>query len=142
MNGVEANHKEAQKSDGAETTHSHSSGQSKKSRSNYDKLALSRSHLKDSKLIGRGEFGDVLVAKISKQVIVSSDKRNSAAEDSDVFVMVKSLMQTKDEHALTEFRREIDMFTKLSHENITKLHGLCREQEPHYMFLEYTDWVS
>lgn len=45
-NGIEV----AQKSDGAETTHSQSSNLSKKS--NYDKLALSRSHLKEAKLIG------------------------------------------------------------------------------------------
>lgn len=55
--------------------------------------------------------------------------------------MVKSLSQTKEENCLAEFKREIDMFTKLSHENITKLYGLCRESEPDYMILEYTDWV-
>lgn len=138
-NGIDVAQRDAQKSDGAETTHSQSSANSKKSKSSYDKLNLSRSHLKDSKLIGRGEFGDVMVGKISKSVL--SDKRNSS-NDEEVFVMVKSLMQTKDENCLTEFKREIDIFTKLSHENITKLYGLCREIEPHYMFLEYTDWVS
>lgn len=137
-NGIEI---AAQKSDGAETTHSQGSTHSKKS--NYDKLALSRGHLKELKLIGRGEFGDVLVGKLLKSVIVSSEKRNStnSTEDAEVFAMVKALMQTKDENTLAEFKREIDIFAKLSHENVTKLFGLCREQEPHYMILEYTDWV-
>lgn len=46
--------KESQRSDSAETTHSLSSGHSKKSKSsNYDKYTLSRSHLKDAKLIGQ-----------------------------------------------------------------------------------------
>lgn len=136
-NGIEI----AQKSDGAETTHSQSSSHSKKS--NYDKLALSRTHLKATKLVGRGDFGDVMVGKVLKSVIVGSEKRNSSnsAEDVEVFAMVKALMQTKDENTLAEFKREIDIFAKLSHENITKLFGLCREQEPHYMILEYTDWV-
>lgn len=136
-NGIEI----AQKSDGAETTHSQSSNHSKKS--NYDKLAVSRTHLKDTKLIGRGEFGDVILAKLSRSVIVGSEKRNSSnsTEDSEVFVMVKALMQTKEENTLTEFKREIDIFVKLSHENVTKLYGLCREAEPHYMILEYTEWV-
>nr|XP_022915980.1 tyrosine-protein kinase-like otk isoform X2 [Onthophagus taurus] len=140
--------KEGQKSDGAETTHSQGSNQSKKSKSSYDKFALSRTHLKETKLIGRGEFGDIMVAKISKSVIGStSDKRNSGSstpngvnDEKDVHVLVKSLSHTKDEHSLTEFKREIDMFTKLTHDNVTKLFGLCREAEPHYMILEHTDW--
>ncbi|XP_049818560.1 tyrosine-protein kinase-like otk isoform X2 [Aethina tumida] len=139
-NGIEA-HKEGQRSDGAETTHSQSSNNSKKSKSNYDKIALSRSHLKELKLIGRGEFGDCMVGKISKSAI---DNRNSQAttptEDKELIVLVKCLTQTKDEDSLAEFKREIDMFTKLSHDNITKLYGLCREVEPHYMILEHTDW--
>ncbi|KAJ8929669.1 hypothetical protein NQ314_017619 [Rhamnusium bicolor] len=130
-NGIES-HKEGQKSDGAETTNSQT---------------LSRSHLKDIKLIGRGEFGDVMVAKIAKSVLIL-DKRNSLvttptdppAEDKDLPVLVKALTQTKDENCLAEFKRELDMFTKLSHENITKLYGLCREEEPHYLISEHTDW--
>lgn len=51
-NGIEVAQKEGQKSDGAETTHSQSSNHSKKSKSSYDKLAVSRTHLKDMKLIG------------------------------------------------------------------------------------------
>lgn len=144
-NGIDAL-KEGQKSDGAETTHSQSSNQSKKSKSSYDKLALSRTHLKEMKLIGRGEFGEVMVAKISKSALLS-EKRSSQAttppvEDKELTVLVKSLTQTKDENALAEFKREIDMFMKLSHENITKIYGLCRETEPHYMILEHTDWVN
>ncbi|XP_063911044.1 tyrosine-protein kinase-like otk [Zophobas morio] len=143
-NGIESL-KDGQKSDGAETTHSQSSSQSKKSKSNYDKLALSRSHLRETKLIGRGEFGDVMVAKISKSAL-SSEKRNSQAstpsstEDKELTVLVKALTQTKDENSLSEFKRELDMFTKMSHDNVTKLYGLCREAEPHYMILEHTDW--
>lgn len=141
-NGIEAL-KEGQKSDGAETTHSQSSNQSKKSKSNYDNLALSRTQLKELKLIGRGEFGDVMVGKMAKSVL-SIEKRNSQAttptDDKEVTVLVKTLTQNKDEHCLSEFKREIDMFSKLSHENITKLYGLCRETEPHYLMFEHTDW--
>ena len=56
-------------------------------------------------------------------------------------VMVKAL-QTRDEHQQLEFRREIDMLTKLNHPNIVKLLGLCREAEPQLMITEYLDWVS
>lgn len=158
MNGVET-HKEGQKSDGADTCNSQGSNQSKKSKTSYDKLALSRTLLKDLTLIGRGEFGDILIAKVSHSsvTLIHSEKRTSgtsnktdkssekpsdekAQEDKELHCLVKVLSQTKDESTLMEFKREIDMFTKLSHENITKLFGLCREQEPHYMIMEHTDW--
>ncbi|XP_072398621.1 tyrosine-protein kinase-like otk isoform X1 [Diabrotica undecimpunctata] len=146
LNGIDS-HKEGQRSDGAETTNSQSSNHSKKSKSSlYDKLALSRSHLKELKLIGRGEFGEVFVSKTTKSVI-ASEKRNSKtsqstsdADDKEVHVLVKALGNTKDEHCLAEFKREIDLFNKLNHENITKLFGLCREAEPHYMIIEHSDW--
>ncbi|KAG8429625.1 hypothetical protein GDO86_019675 [Hymenochirus boettgeri] len=37
------------------------------------------------------------------------------------------------------FRRELDMFSKLNHANVVRLLGQCREMEPHYMILEYVD---
>ncbi|XP_076264901.1 tyrosine-protein kinase-like otk isoform X2 [Rhynchophorus ferrugineus] len=153
VNGIES-HKEGQKSDGAETCNSQGSNQSKKSKTSYDKLALSRTLLKDLTLIGRGEFGDILVAKISQSHVsmLIADKRSSGTsnkteksddkpqEDKEISCLVKVLSQTKEEASLAEFKREIDMFSKLSHDNITKLLGLCREEEPHYLIMEHTDW--
>ncbi|XP_060519446.1 tyrosine-protein kinase-like otk [Cylas formicarius] len=147
-NGIET-HKEGQKSDGAETCNSQGSTQSKKSKSNYDKLSLSRSLLKEMTLIGRGEFGDVMVAKISQSSLVTLEKRSSGTsneeipeskEDKEVPVLVKVLSQTKEDNCLAEFKREIDTLSKLNHEHITMLLGLCREEEPHYLILEHTDW--
>lgn len=141
--------------DGAETTHSLSSAgdgsataqvgkRTPQSRS-YEKLQLSRSLLKETRVIGRGEFGDVLTGRLPKNAV--QEKRNSGPTTSsseennkELYVMVKSLQHTKDENTLAEFKREIDLFNKVSHENITKLYGLCREEEPHYLILEYTDW--
>lgn len=120
--------RDSHRSDGAETAQSQSSNHSKKSKSSYEKIAVSRSNLKDLKPLGRGEFGDVFGSKYQ----VDGEK--------DTLVMIKSLTHTKDEHALQEFKRELDLLHKLSHENVAKLIGLCREEEPHYMFLEYTDW--
>ncbi|KYN01458.1 Tyrosine-protein kinase-like 7, partial [Cyphomyrmex costatus] len=116
------------KSDGAETAHSQSSNQSKKSKSNYDKIAASRSNLKELKPLGRGEFGEIYSTKYQ----IDGDKES--------LVMVKSLINTKDEIALQEFKRHLDLVHKLNHENVVKLIGLCREEEPDYMILEYTDW--
>ncbi|XP_012151673.1 tyrosine-protein kinase-like otk isoform X1 [Megachile rotundata] len=116
------------KSDGADTAQSQSSNQSKRSKSNYDKIAVSRDNLKELKPLGRGEFGEIYATKYQ----VDGDKES--------LVMVKSLTNTKDETALQEFKRHLDLLHKLSHENVVKLIGLCREEEPDYMILEYTDW--
>lgn len=66
----------------------------------------------------------------------------SSDTTTDTVVMVKALQQTREECLLQEFRRQLDMFNRLDHCNIVKLLGLCNDAEPHYMVLQYTDWVS
>lgn len=56
--------------------------------------------------------------------------------------MVKALQETRDEAVLIEFKRELDLFGRVDHPNVAKLVGLCQDQHPHYMILQYTDWVS
>jgi PTK7 protein tyrosine kinase 7 len=66
----------------------------------------------------------------------------STADTIDGPVLVKALQHTRDELVLVDFKREIDLFHKLSHDNVAKLIGLCRDCEPHYLVLEHSDWVS
>ncbi|XP_067142021.1 inactive tyrosine-protein kinase 7-like isoform X1 [Centruroides vittatus] len=119
------------KSDGE--MHSHSSGshsnQSKRNRSSYDKLNIPRSELQTMMLLGHGEFGEVFLAKT----------QNASNSEQESIVMVKAL-QTRDENSHFEFKRELDMFNKLQHENIVKLIGVCKESEPFLAITEYSDW--
>jgi len=55
-------------------------------------------------------------------------------------VLVKALNKVKDEQACQEFRRQLDLLRAISHKGVARLYGLCREKDPHYMVLEYTDW--
>ncbi|KAG9468727.1 inactive tyrosine-protein kinase 7 [Eleutherodactylus coqui] len=96
--------------------------------SSGDKISFPRSNLHPITTLGRGEFGEVFLAKA--QGIDSGSK--------DAVVMVKAL-QTRDEQLQMDFRRELDMFTKLNHNNVVRLLGHCREAEPHYTILEYVD---
>lgn len=80
---------------------------------------------------GKGEFGEVLLSKA----------KGIEEREEETVVLVKSL-QTRDEQLQLDFRREAEMFAKLSHSNVVRLLGLCREAEPHYMILEYYDLVN
>ncbi|KAM3930662.1 inactive tyrosine-protein kinase 7 [Leptodactylus fuscus] len=96
--------------------------------SSGDKINFPRNNLHPITTLGRGEFGEVFLAKA--QGIDSGSK--------DAVVVVKAL-QTRDEQLQMDFRRELDMFSKLNHNNVVRLLGQCRETEPHYMILEYVD---
>ncbi|XP_024153696.1 inactive tyrosine-protein kinase 7 [Oryzias melastigma] len=95
---------------------------------NNDKLQFPRANLQTITTLGKGEFGEVLLAKA----------KNIEEGEEETVVLVKSL-QTRDEQLQQDFRREAEMFSKLSHANVVRLLGLCREAEPHYMILEYYD---
>uniref|UniRef100_A0A1B0AGA3 Tyrosine-protein kinase-like otk n=1 Tax=Glossina pallidipes TaxID=7398 RepID=A0A1B0AGA3_GLOPL len=70
----------------------------------------------------------------------ASHVANSNPGDDYKLVMVKALNKIKDEHICQEFKRQIEMFRTLTHKGVVRLYGLCREKDPHYMVLEYTDW--
>ncbi|XP_049864534.1 inactive tyrosine-protein kinase 7-like [Schistocerca gregaria] len=125
--------------DGGDTGHSHSSGHSKRSKNGYDKVSVSRKDLHSLVLLGHCDFGEVFLAKM-RGLHLEGDDKVKEKEDKDSVVMIKALQSTRDENLLQEFRRQLDMFHRLQHENVAKLVGLCRDAEPHYMVLEYTDW--
>ncbi|XP_031593450.1 inactive tyrosine-protein kinase 7 [Oreochromis aureus] len=95
---------------------------------NNDKLHFPRTNLQTITTLGKGEFGEVLLSKA----------KGIEEGEEETVVLVKSL-QTRDEQLQLDFRREAEMFAKLSHPNVVRLLGLCREADPHYMILEYYD---
>ncbi|KTG03295.1 hypothetical protein cypCar_00010193 [Cyprinus carpio] len=76
-----------------------------KRHSSHDKLHFPRNNLHTITTLGKGEFGEVLLAKAK-----------GAEDEEETVVLVKSL-QTRDEQMQLDFRRECDMFAKLSHAN-------------------------
>ncbi|KAG4069728.1 hypothetical protein HA402_008566 [Bradysia odoriphaga] len=152
----------AQKSD--DTVNSVNSKTSKKS-TNFDQITVPRNALSDLTRIGNGDFGEVFIGKIKTSEIKTSDdsaktagnekqkqrsktslneiseiKEEPEAETEFKEVLVKALNNVKDENVCIEFRRQIEMFRAISHRNVTKLYGLCRDKDPHYLVLEYADW--
>ncbi|XP_045532764.1 tyrosine-protein kinase-like otk isoform X3 [Pieris brassicae] len=112
---------------------------SKKS-GHYEQFSIPKSLITEQITLGRGEFGDVYLAKLDLlQVKKLRNKDDPDTEPKVRAVMIKAL-NTKDEHQLAEFRRQLDLFSRVRHENISRLFGLCNESDPHYMVLEHTDW--
>lgn len=139
----------AQKSD--DTAASNHSKISKKS--NFDQITIPRTALFDINKIGRGDFGDVLTAKIKSSdlkhvnqttndndITKLNDIQESDSADGVKHALIKALNKIKDESVCIEFRRQIEMFRTISHPNVVKLFGLCRDKDPHYLVLEHTDY--
>lgn len=74
-------------------------------------------------------YGDIFLAKAPGLTPVD-----------DQLVCVKRLA-SREELIQMEFRREVEMFHKISHDRICRLLALCKEAEPIYMILEYCEWV-
>ncbi|XP_018496101.1 inactive tyrosine-protein kinase 7 [Galendromus occidentalis] len=98
---------------------------SKNSKLSVERLHFPRKDLSTIMLLGRGDFGDVYLAK--------------AAGIAEETVMVKSL-HSQEEATKMEFRRQAEMFTNLNHQGICRVVGMCAETEPLLVMYDYTDW--
>ncbi|XP_026743356.1 tyrosine-protein kinase-like otk [Trichoplusia ni] len=129
-----------EKDSGADNSEVSGISRASKKSGQYEHLSIPRTLLTEQITMGRGEFGEVLLAKIDMtQVNKLRNKDDGETEPKLRPVLVKALT-TKDEIHLAEFRRQLDLFSRVRHENIVRLLGLCNEADPHYMLLEHTDW--
>ncbi|XP_055878198.1 inactive tyrosine-protein kinase 7-like isoform X2 [Biomphalaria glabrata] len=94
-----------------------------------DKFHFPRQELQTLGIIGKGQFGDVFLAKA----------RGICSMEPATLVVVKSLL-VKGEATTMEFYNEMEMYSKLEHPNVVRLLGVCREVEPLFMITEYCDW--
>ncbi|ETN66111.1 PTK7 protein tyrosine kinase 7 [Anopheles darlingi] len=92
---------------------------------------------------GNGGVGavDELVTENERSRRPSNGELNAIRPENDYKpVMVKALTKVKDEHCCQEFRRQLELFRTVAHRNVVQVFGLCRDKDPHYLLLEYTDW--
>lgn len=61
--------------------------------------------------------------------------------ESQSLVLIKSLVSHETYH-IKEFHRQLEQFGQVDHNFVTRLMGVCMEQEPYYMLLEYCEWVN
>uniref|UniRef100_A0A672P3U9 Inactive tyrosine-protein kinase 7 n=1 Tax=Sinocyclocheilus grahami TaxID=75366 RepID=A0A672P3U9_SINGR len=129
LNGVQLNgHRVSEIHEEVALSSMRPSADSEKQQSCGDELHFPRAHLQTITSLGRGVFGEVFLAKA----------RAIEETEPETLVLVKSLESREETHR-SEFRRELEMFSKLNHAHVVRLLGICRETQPHYMILEYVD---
>ena len=79
--------------------------------------------------LGKGNFGIVIKAK-AKNII--------AGEESTI-VAIKALKEGSNDQTKKAFFHEAAIMHEFNHQNILKILGVCVEQEPFYMLLEYME---
>lgn len=70
---------------------------------------------------------------------IKEASETALADETVNYALIKALNKVKDENVCIEFRRQLDMFRAISHRNVVRLLGLCRDKDPHYLVLEHTD---
>ncbi|XP_071963472.1 inactive tyrosine-protein kinase 7-like [Antedon mediterranea] len=98
-------------------------------RASYDNLLFPKHDLQKLSVLGKGKFGEVFLAR----AVGIKDGEEVTT------VIVKSLTE-KEESIQLAFRKELDMLSKVDHDNIVKLLGMCREGDIQFMITEYLDW--
>lgn len=128
------------KDSGADNSEVSGISRASKKSGQYEHLTVPRSLLTEQITLGRGEFGEVLLAKIDMTQVYKLRNKDGGEIEPKIKPVLVKVLSTKDEMQLAEFRRQLDIFTRVRHENMVRLIGLCNEADPHYMLLEHTDW--
>ena len=98
-----------------------------------------RSKLRFLEQIGEGQFGEVHICEVENLAeIVEDAKRYSTALIGVTKVAVKLLKAGQDSSVREEFMKEARVMTKLEHENVVQLIGVCLD-EPQCMVVEYME---
>ncbi|XP_075987626.1 tyrosine-protein kinase-like otk [Anticarsia gemmatalis] len=128
------------KDSGADNSEVSGVSRASKKSGQFEHLSVPRTLLTEQITLGRGEFGEVLLAKIDMTAVNKLRKKDDGETEPKIRPVLVKALTTKDEVQLAEFRRQLDIFSRVRHENIVRLIGLCNEADPHYMLLEHTDW--
>ncbi|XP_052767076.1 inactive tyrosine-protein kinase 7-like isoform X2 [Mya arenaria] len=98
-------------------------------KTSLDRLQFPRHELQTVGILGKGQYGDIFLGRA----------RNIRPGEIETQVCVKSLL-SKEDHHFYEFQREVELYSRLDHNNVIKLLGVCREIEPQFYIAEYCDW--
>jgi len=99
-----------------------------------------RKQLKFKEQIGVGQFGEVLIAEANglDEIYGTIGHFNSWGLADTALVAVKRLKESVDKEIETEFMKEVEVMSRLTHENVVRLLGVCND-EPLLMVAEYME---
>ena len=100
-----------------------------------------REQLDFKEKIGFGQFAEVWIAEASVLDIMydTVGHYNSLGPTSTGKVAVKKLRDSVDKKVESEFMKEVYVMSKLTHENVVRLLGVCNDISPLLMVLEYME---
>ncbi|XP_078137903.1 inactive tyrosine-protein kinase 7-like [Centroberyx gerrardi] len=137
----EEEEEEAQRLNGQQEVALSSLGSAAHHHGNQDRLSFPRSNLSCITTLGRGEFGEVFIAKakgLGRGGGAGGGGGGAAEEEQEAVVVVKEL-QSREEVVQQEFWRQVEMFSKLSHQNMSRLLAVNRSTQPQSFILEYAE---
>ena len=98
-----------------------------------------RSALRFLEKIGEGQFGEVHICEVDNLTeLVEESKRFSSALYGITKVAVKLMKAGQDTSIKEEFMKEARVMSRLKHENVVQLIGVCQD-EPKCMVVEYME---
>ena len=98
-----------------------------------------RDQLNFGEMLGSGQFGEIYLAVASglDEIYGTIDHCNSWGLPDTSMVAVKFLKST-DKSVESEFMKEVDVMSRLKHENVVRLLGVCHDH-PKLMVVEYME---
>ena len=102
-------------------------------------LEITRQSIKKIKDLGEGRFGPVILAHTVglslKQLGLSS---STSSEGISILVAVKTLNKDCDSETQESFKKEVKFMSRLKHENVVRLMGVCLSEDS-FIMLEYME---
>ncbi|XP_013381472.1 discoidin domain-containing receptor 2 isoform X1 [Lingula anatina] len=101
-------------------------------------MELPRENLKFIEKLGEGQFGEVHLCEcMHLNELLGDDYHSNRTTSKSLLVAVKVLRKTADETARNDFRKEINLMSRLKDPNIVHVLGVCTNDEPMCMIVEY-----
>ncbi|KAL5012628.1 hypothetical protein ScPMuIL_011179 [Solemya velum] len=97
-----------------------------------------RENLRFIEVLGEGQFGEVHLSEaIRINEFINDDYFMNRTTPRTMLVAVKLLSNNADERARADFRKEIKIMSQLKDPNIVRVLGVCTQEEPLCMIVEY-----
>lgn len=105
----------------------------------YSVMEFPRENLRFVEVLGEGQFGEVHLCEAIRinEFLPDEYTMNRTLSRSSMLVAVKMLRPTADDRARADFHKEIKIMSQLKDPNIVRVIGVCTQEEPLCMIVEY-----